>query len=680
MTLRLFITCILLVLPVVSAQAASNDCLATASAPAYEEGKSAPCSVTLDGKIRTDAAFTGEITGADGAITDGASAAIKATVKDYTNSNPLTTIIVDTNGDPASIGGGTQYPQGGAATDTDTMTMAGCVRADTAAAATGVINGDRARCIVDATGRMWVHVGTIDGGTITTITNPVTITDGSGSLNVIVDSGTITAVTSITNPVTVTDGAGALNVICDSGCGSGTQYAEDAAHSSGDQVSMAGAVRRDTAASSSGTDGDISTLNVDASGRLWVNGSGVTQPVSGTVTVTDGAGALNVICDSGCSGGTQYAEDTVHSSGDTVTMAGVVRSDATAALAADGDRSVLQVDSNGHLKVVNTNPNLAADNSANATAKTPVLAGTANASAPSWTEGRQVPLSTDLSGALRVTGSAGTTQYNQGTAGTATDSLAMTGAVRKDTAAVDAGVADGDRTVFSTDSVGRLRVTSADTTQPVSGTVSITANSAVNVAQINGVTPLMGAGNTGTGSHRVTEATDSQLSAGVGATGDAAATAGSTGSITAKLRLMTSQLDTISTNVASLLTSSQLVDDDQTGASMHHRVSAGSTEDEHEIKGSAGRLFSITATNTNAAARYLRCANQVIGSTTPGTTTVFLGLAIPGATTGAGFTTNFGPTGIAFSTGLTCWLVTGAAETDVAEVAANEINVNYTFK
>lgn len=209
---------------------------------------------------------------------------------------------------------------------------------------------------------------------------------------------------------------------------------------------------------------------------------------------------------------------------------------------------------------------------------------------------------------------------------------------------------------------------------------ALPANQSVNVAQVNGVTPLMGAGNTGTGSHRVTEATDSQLSAGVGATGDAAATAGSTGSITAKLRLMTSQLDTISTNLSSLLTSSQLVDDDQTGASVHYRTSAGATEDEHEVKGSAGRLFSITATNTNAAVRYLRCANQVAASTTPGTTTVLLGMAIPGATTGAGFTTNFGPAGIAFSTGLTCWLVTGAADTDVAEVAANEIKVVYAYK
>jgi len=115
------------------------------------------------------------------------------------------------------------------------------------------------------------------------------------------------------------------------------------------------------------------------------------------------------------------------------------------------------------------------------------------------------------------------------------------------------------------------------------------------------------------------------------------------------------------------------------GASGLKRTSAGATEDEHEIKASAGVLYSITTTNTNAAVRYLRCANQVAASTTPGTTTPVIDLAIPGATTGAGFTTSF-PQGFAFSTGLTCWLVTGAADTDVAEVAADEIKVFYTFK
>lgn len=53
------------------------------------------------------------------------------------------------------------------------------------------------------------------------------------------------------------------------GAGSTLAKAEDAAASSGDAGIVALAVRRDAAASSSGTDGDYSTLNVDASGRLY---------------------------------------------------------------------------------------------------------------------------------------------------------------------------------------------------------------------------------------------------------------------------------------------------------------------------------------------------------------------------------------------------------------------------
>lgn len=52
----------------------------------------------------------------NGSILDGADTAIKATVKDLTNANPLTVAIVDTSGDQiASFGGGTQYTEG----DTD---------------------------------------------------------------------------------------------------------------------------------------------------------------------------------------------------------------------------------------------------------------------------------------------------------------------------------------------------------------------------------------------------------------------------------------------------------------------------------------------------------------------------------------------------------------------------------
>lgn len=49
--------------------------------------------------------------------------------------------------------------------------------------------------------------------------------------------------------------------------------------------------------------------------------------------------------------GTQYAEDSAHVSGDTVTMAGFVQQTANTALSTDGDRSLGQVDESGFLKV-----------------------------------------------------------------------------------------------------------------------------------------------------------------------------------------------------------------------------------------------------------------------------------------------------------------------------------------
>jgi len=64
------------------------------------------------------------------------------------------------------------------------------------------------------------------------------------------------------------------------------------------------------------------------------------------VAIVDAAG--NQITSFG--GGTQYAEDSAHVSGDSLTLAGVVQQTADAALSTDGDRSLLQVDATGYLK------------------------------------------------------------------------------------------------------------------------------------------------------------------------------------------------------------------------------------------------------------------------------------------------------------------------------------------
>lgn len=139
---------------------------------------------------------------------------------------------------------------------------------------------------------------------------------GNSTDGLLVNLGANNDVT-ITGSVTVTDGAGALNVICDSGCSGGTQYNQGTATTDTDALGMTGAVRRDTAAVATGViDGDRLALSTDSVGRLRVTAADTTQPVSGTVTVTDGAGALNVICDSGCSG-SSFADNAAFTFGTT---------------------------------------------------------------------------------------------------------------------------------------------------------------------------------------------------------------------------------------------------------------------------------------------------------------------------------------------------------------------------
>lgn len=70
----------------------------------------------------------------DGSIVDGVSSSIKATVFDYATSNPLAATLVDTNGDPISVGGGTQYTEDAAAAANPVGTAVNLIRQDTPSA------------------------------------------------------------------------------------------------------------------------------------------------------------------------------------------------------------------------------------------------------------------------------------------------------------------------------------------------------------------------------------------------------------------------------------------------------------------------------------------------------------------------------------------------------------------
>lgn len=104
-------------------------------------------------------------------------------------------------------------------------------------------------------------------------------------------------------------------------------------------------------------------------------------------------------------------------------------------------------------------------------------------------------------------------------------------------------------------------------------------------------------------------------------------------------------------------------------AATAHRLlsAAAANQDSTVVKGSAGVLYGIAATNSNAAARYLKVYNKATGPTSADTPvfTFYLpalgGISIPM------------PTGVDFSAGISLRMTTGVADNDANAVAANEI-------
>jgi len=136
--------------------------------------------------------------------------------------------------------------------------------------------------------------------------------------------------------------------------------AEDAAHSSGDVGVMALAVRKDSSAASSGTSGDYEPLSTDATGKLWIVGTGIEDAAETAGGVLVMAGAVRrdtAASSSGTSGDNStlnvdalgklwttgsYAEDAAHSAGDTLTAVATRRIDTAASSAGtSGDYATL---------------------------------------------------------------------------------------------------------------------------------------------------------------------------------------------------------------------------------------------------------------------------------------------------------------------------------------------------
>lgn len=259
--------------------------------------------------------------GGDGAILDGASSSIAATVVDGATANPLLVSLVDQNGDAIAVGGGTQYAEDTASAAGEQLTMAGVVRKDAAATMVGA-DGDRTALQVDADG--WLRVTTPPGGSGLTdaelratpvpVSGTVTASDGGGSLTV---DGTVAvthaALTELAGAIDTemqVDVVGALpagdNNIGNvdvltvpaplSTTGGGTEATALRVTLANDST---GVVSVDDNGGSLTVDGPLTDAQLraavvpisDGGGSLTVDGTfwQATQPVSGTVTANQGS-------------------------------------------------------------------------------------------------------------------------------------------------------------------------------------------------------------------------------------------------------------------------------------------------------------------------------------------------------------------------------------------------------
>jgi hypothetical protein len=169
----------------------------------------------------------------------------------------------------------------------------------------------------------------------------------------------------------------------------------------------------------------------------------------------------------------------------------------------------------------------------------------------------------------------------------------------------------GQRAAVS--AAGAVKVDASATTQPVSGTVSITANSAVNVAQVAGTTTDTNSGVKSAGTQRVVLATDQpQLTNALKVDGSA-----------------------VTQPVSAAVGSPAFVTPTPSTTGGWSKITAlAQTTTKKAVKASAGTFGGYFAFNPNTAATYIQVFDVASASVTLGTTAPDMVFCIPGNASG----------------------------------------------
>jgi hypothetical protein len=378
------------------------------------------------------------------------------------------------------------------------------------------------------------------------------------------------------------------------------------------------------------------------------------------------------------------AEDAVHGSGDPGVQLLAVRQNSQVDFGADGDYVPLSVDDNGGVRVsivagAGTGGTAIVDDAtftAAVTSFTPVGgivtadsvdSGDGGAFAMLANRQQKVTLYNSAGAELSVGGG---TQYVEDVAHASGDTGTMALAVRRDANTSLVGT-DGDYAPLQVNDIGGLKTTLVGTNSISVGNevdVNVLNNSAVDYVAVRitdgSAFPTVGVDYTHDTALGTITAVAGPMSLGRASTATPTAVSADDDGVA----LWATRNGALVTVPAASVVG---------GATPGKLVSAASTNATN-IKNAAGKLLMLTASNVNAAARYLKVYNTS-GAPTVGTDVPVGTFIIPGNTAGAGTNIPIPATGINLSTGISIALTTEATDAGTTGVAANEIVVNYAY-
>jgi len=428
--------------------------------------------------------------------------------------------------------------------------------------------------------------------------------------------------------------------------------------------------------------------DVTVTGTVTVDGSGVTQPVSGTVTANLGA-TDNDVLDSidtntttlagavsatnvkvsieadnvGIGGGTQYTEDAAAAADPVGNALIMVRDDALSGqTTTDGDNVAARGTDKGELYVKHVDAIPITDNAGSITVDGTVTANPASGTIDTVTTVASV---TAIANALP----AGDNNIGNVDIVTVPAPLSTTGGGTEATAL---------RVTLANDSTGVVSIDDNAGSLTVDGTVAVSSVT-------TSITPGTAAANLGKAEDAGHTSGDVGVMSLAVSAATATARAGTAGDYqplsvsSSNGRLFTSAtVDAALPAGTNSVGNVGLVGRTSGGMSIFRSIDIDETEE--AVKASAGQVFSITAFNTTAAPLFLKFYNGTVASVVVGTTTPVLTFVVPGNadSDGSGFVWN-NEIGFAFGTAITVACTTGVADNDTGAPGANACIVNVGY-